>query len=172
MFSCYCFCHLLSILHFISSDQVLIICVREKIFYRKILVLLNVLHNRDFKFDGFGLFFSFFLSVRICRSSLSRPALSLRETKPFFIAFVCKSFYLSAKITNINLFQKPVKRTKKRTFVEVWISTCRQPSLPVPHCVQLLSSGNSSNTGYHIVYTSWLVGLPECSNKWELFDVK
>lgn len=48
-------------------------------------------------------------------SSLSRPALSLCETKAFSVAFVCKSSYLSlsAKNTNTNLFQKPGKEQRR-----------------------------------------------------------
>lgn len=48
-------------------------------------------------------------------SSLSRPALSVCETKAFSVAFVYKSSYLSlsAQNTNTNLFQKPGKEQRR-----------------------------------------------------------
>lgn len=48
-------------------------------------------------------------------SSLSRPTLSLCETKVFSVAFVCKKFLpvTVSQSTNTNLFQKPGKEQRR-----------------------------------------------------------
>lgn len=110
---------------FFFWQEVLIIFVYYSIFHIRFRILCKYCTTETLKLMCFFIFVSSNLYIITFKTCL----IFLSWNKGFFVAFVCKSFYLSlsAKNTNSNLFQNSGKEQRREHFLKSGLAHVDSP---------------------------------------------